>query len=74
MDLFDLFDEAFFDPQSIIVVEKNILIAGDFVGDFVSLDVFEQHFSQVPEPSTLILFGSGLAVLGFMAWRRRKVA
>jgi hypothetical protein len=26
----------------------------------------------VPEPSTILLYGSGLAVLGLAAWRRKK--
>lgn len=64
-----LFDHAAFALQQSIVVEKNILVAGDAIGDLVSLDSFEQRFSQVPEPSTLLLLGGGL--LGVVAVGRR---
>jgi hypothetical protein len=68
----DLFDSAAFPPQALILVEKNILLAGDFTGDLVSLDVFEQRFSEVPAPSTFVLLVSGIAGLGAVASRRHR--
>jgi len=67
-----LFDSAEFADMVTISVEKNILIAGDDFDDVVELISFEQHFSQkaVPEPSTWLLMGVGLAAIGVV--RRRK--
>lgn len=62
--IFDLFDTAQFTPQPQIFVETSILLSGDGPGDTVSLDRFTQKFSQIPEPSALILVGVGLAALG----------
>jgi hypothetical protein len=66
-------DSADFDPTSKIFVEKSILVAGDVIGDVVSLDSVEQRFSQVPLPGTLLLLGLGLAGFGF-ARRRAQAA
>ncbi len=33
-----------------------------------------QYISAAPEPSTLALFATGLALLGFLGWRRRRAA
>jgi hypothetical protein len=67
-----LFDSAEFVESMTISVEKNILIAGDDFDDVVELISFEQRFSQkaVPEPSTWLLMGVGLAAIGVV--RRRK--
>ena len=64
-----LFDEADFPPQAQIFVEKSISLFGFGDGDLASLTAFNQRFSQVSEPATLLLVGTGL--LG-LAWFRRK--
>lgn len=68
----DPYDEAEFAPQQSIKVEKNILLSGDWYGDTVSLNSFDQRFSQVPEPATILLVSTGL--LGIGALRKRRKA
>lgn len=68
--IFDLFDAAAFAPQQEILVEKDIFLAGDFLGDSVQLNVFEQRFSQVPEPPALALFVLALTAIAVIMRRR----
>ena len=67
---FTLFDSLEFAPQKRVLKELNISVAGDFIGDTVTLDTFIQRFSQVPGPSTIILLGIGVAGLGLRLRRR----
>jgi PEP-CTERM motif len=61
----DLDDEASFAPQSHVRIEKEIRITGAAEVNNVS-----QRFSQVPEPSTLVLFGIGALALFGRTWKR----
>lgn len=49
-------DSINFPPQSQVIVNTSITVAGDNLGDALSLKMFEQRFSQVrvPEPSSTI--------------------
>lgn len=51
----NLFDLADFAPQSIVFVEKFINIQGPGVNDGVRLTMFEQRFSQIPEPAAWLI-------------------
>lgn len=66
-----LLDTRDFDPLSKIFVQKEILLIAHFERDEVSLDSFEQRFSQVPEPTTVALLTLGLAGIG---WRRKALS
>ena len=48
----DHFDSAEFAPQSFVHVRKTITVVGPSTNDGARLTMFEQRFSQVPEPAT----------------------
>jgi hypothetical protein len=56
----NLTDEINFTPQASVHVVKQINILGPSDNDMARLLVFEQRFSQVPEPTSLVLLGSAL--------------
>ncbi len=64
------FDSAEFAPQSLIQVTKRIRIEGPTTNDGAFLTMFEQRFSQVPEPSSLAV--AGALCLSFVACRRHR--
>ena len=69
----NLTDELQFTPRSFVHVVKQINIAGPGDNDMARLLVFEQRFSQVPEPHSLMLFaGTSLVCCLGRGIRRSK--
>jgi len=44
---------------------------GEYSGSNIGLDL-RVHLSPVPLPAALPLFGTGLGIMGFIAWRRKR--
>lgn len=66
-----LSDSATFGAVSIVDVVKSVTLLGGGNQSFAVLGGVENQFSEVPEPGSMILFGSG--VLGLAGVIRRKV-
>ncbi len=58
-------------PDRLFAFGMNFLTT-DFPADRLAMGGDIQEFHAVPEPSTLLLLGSGLAGLGGVAWRRHR--
>jgi hypothetical protein len=57
-------------PVSEVWVQKDVIVTGGSAANgFASISVIDQTFSQVPEPSTVLLVGLGL--LGVVGLRHR---
>jgi hypothetical protein len=63
------FDSADFALQSVVQVETLIEIEGSGDNDLASVRMFEQRFSQVPEPDAHIIALLGMLGLLGRAWR-----
>ena len=64
----------FFGFQSDSDLIKTIQISPNNKTFVTTLDNFVTELDPIPLPAALPLMGTGLAVLGFLGWRRRKAA
>jgi len=68
-----LIDHVSFDPVSVVDVKKDIELLGGGNGSFAVLSGVQNQFSEVPEPGSLMLFGSGVAGLAGVLRRYVKL-
>jgi hypothetical protein len=68
-----LYDSVTFDPVKVVDVKKDIELLGGGNGSFAVLSGVQNQFSEVPEPGSLMLFGSGIAGLAGVLRRYVKL-
>ena len=59
----------FLTPQTKVFIQKDITYGGNATNDMSNISVVDQVFSQIPEPSTIVLSLAGLASLFFLKRR-----
>ena len=61
-------------PVPELWIEKDVTVTGGSnANGFASISIIDQTFSQVPEPSTLLLVGVAASLLGLLAGRKRNL-
>ncbi len=68
-----LTDSVSFDPVSVVDVVKDITLLGGSNGSAALVSGVQNQFSEVPEPGSLMLLGSGIAGLAGVLRRRAKL-
>ena len=66
------FDVANFAPRSVVLVEKFIEVLGPGTNDGARLLMFEQRFSQIPEPNAAAIAAVLAVALGTTRYRERR--
>ena len=66
------FDTLNFAPVSFLHIVKRIEIQGPGTNDGARLEMFEQRFSQLPEPASVLM--AACSTLACIRWRRRPAA
>jgi hypothetical protein len=68
-----LFDSVTFNAVQVVDVQKSVELLGGGNGSFAVLGGVQNQFSEVPEPGSLMLFGSGIAGLAGVLRRYVKL-
>jgi hypothetical protein len=72
--LIQLEDSTVFTPTGVILVRKDIGVAGNGGTGSATITFVEDRFSQVPEPASIMLLGAALVGIGGMLRRKTRKA